>query len=503
MPYIPTENDLRLVLQRNKIWTLRLEVLNTRYQILAAIEGEALGAQITISAESDMRRTCSLDMLVKDASYQISESSYFWLDKYIRVYYGLYDLANQDTSYYLLGTYMLCDNAYSYNVSERRLTLGLVDLMARGTDARGSAQGSQQTLIEADGSIRGAMISTLSQMMGVERYKIIDFPSNQIEVPYDLEFSAGVYPYEILRQLCDLYPCREIYFDIDGTFVCGNVPSGVNDILTLDKTYMDALLISERRDIAFSAIKNVTEIWGQEIEAERTAASCVTSDAVYQIAVSDITTLDDGVSYCFTPDTTNVANMRLQINETTDCPIVIRNDLQDGTYRYDPVEAGVMLANRPYVVYYSESKFLLYGELNIHAIAMAVNAEPTNDEKAEYEAMFACHDIKYVVNPLDVFAVERLGIIRQTLTGDTYDNIYTTQLALDRAAYENWKTTRLQDVVNLEIIAVPWLDVNQLLEYTSPSTGAVLRVMTQSISFDLTAGTMAITASKYYPYYPW
>lgn len=503
MAYIATENDLRLILQRNKIWSLRIEVLNTRFQILETIEGEALSAQLSISAESDMRRTCTLDMYVKNASYQISESSYFWLDKYIRVYYCLEDIVRHKTNRYPLGTFMLSDNSYSYNATERRLSLSLVDFMAKGTDVRGSSQGAQQTLIEVGSNIRGAMIAVLTQMMALDRYRIIDFPSGQIEVPYDLEFSTGAYPYEILRELCDLYPCREIYFDVDGTFVCGDVPSGVDEPLTLDSSYIDPLLISEQRNISFSSVKNVTEIWGKEIEAERTATACSSSGTIYTMTVEGITAYDDGVSYCFIPNADNAAGMQLRINALTAYPIVVRQDNSDGTTQYNAVEAGVMLAGRPYVVYYTGNRFLLYGELSIHAIAMAVNTEPTSEQKQVYQEQFACNDIKYVVNPQDVFAVERLGIIRQTLSGNDYDNIYTTALALDRAAYENWKTTRLQDAVTLEIIAIPWLDVNQLIEYTSPSTGEVIRALTQEISFDLAAGTMSVTASKYYPYYPW
>lgn len=503
MSYIPTENDLRLLLQRNKIWSIRVEVLNERFQILAAIQGEALSGSLTISADSDMRRTFVLDMYVKSSTYQISEESYFWLNKMIRPYYGVYDAANDTYAYYLLGTFLLDNNSYSYSPTEKRLSLSLVDLMATATSVRGSAQGAKKTVIEVNSNIRNAMISVVTQFMGRDRYRIAEFPSGQLEVPYDLEFGIGAYPYEILTELRDLYPCREVYFDTDGTFVCDMIPSGVDSPVSLDRNYIDRLLISEQRSIGFDKVKNVTEIWGQQLEADRTSETCKTVARRYEVSIEGITTLDANVSYCFTPDTDCQAGMMLKINTLDAKPIVVRYDLANGSTKDEAVKAGTMLAGRPYVVYYTENKFLLYGELDIHAMAMAVNTEPTPEQKQEYQERYACNDIRYVVNPEDDFAVERIGFIKQVFTGDMYDKIYTTQLALERAAYENWKTTRLQDKITLSVIAIPWIDVNQIIEFTSPSTGEVMRAMISTVNWDLSSGSMTIDLTRYYPYYPW
>lgn len=501
--YIPSENDLRLVMQRNRTWAVKIEVLNERFQVLAEVQGEGLSLSLSVSAESDVRRTCSLDMYVKDDAYQITEASYFWFRRMIRPYYGIYDVTRGDYAYYMLGTFLLNENSYIYDTTSRRLTLAMTDLMAKATSMQGSALGGQSTVVEVNANIRNAIISVLEQMVGITRYRIAHFPSGQTEVPYDLKFSAGSYPYDVLAELRDLYPCREMYFDVDGVFVCGPIPSGKNEPVVLDRTYMDKLLISETRATSFAAVKNVTEIWGAQLNAERTADSCTYTNGIYTLAIPDITVMDDDVTYCFTPPETNAASPTLRVNDLTACPIVLRHELADGTYEDEALEAGVLKAGRPYVVYYSDGVFEYYGELSIHAMAMVMNAEPTAEQKAAYEEKYACHDIRYDVNPLDRFAVERIGIIKQVMIGGEYENIYTTELALERAAYETWRTTRLEDIITLDTILIPWLDVNQLIEYTSPATGEVMQAMIETIDLNVADGTMTLGLVRYYPYYPW
>lgn len=65
-------------------------------------------------------------------------------------------------------------------------------------------------------------------------------------------------------------------------------------------------------------------------------------------------------------------------------------------------------------------------------------------------------------------AVENIGIKNQVLSGDTYEDIFTDDLALQRAGYENWKSLRISDRVNLSVIPIPWLDVMDKVTYQLP-----------------------------------
>lgn len=501
--YKATTEDIRLLKAGSKTWMARIEVLNRRFQSLAEIQGEVTSASCSIDSGSDIRRTCSLTVHVATDTHSISEHGYFWLDKLIRLSYGILNAAAQQYVYYPLGVFLLNDNDVSFSAEDNSLTLSLVDLMALATDMRGSALGAQNTVIEVNSNIRGAMISTLTQLVGHERYRIREFPSGQAVVPYDLEFDPGSYPYDILVKLRDLYPCNQMYFDTDGVFVCEEIPDNMDSPLELDESIMDGLIISESRSVSFSKVRNVTEIWGQELEAKRTADKCETNGDTYVMTIADITVMDDGVTYCLTPDKDNINGMKAQINKLKACPILVRKDKADGTQSDEPIEAGVMRAGLPYVLRYTGGNFYYYGELNVHGVAIALNTQPSKEDMERYEKMFDCRNIRYVVNPQDEFAVERIGMIKQVFTGGEYENIYTSELACQRAAYENWKSTRLQYTMTLETIIIPWLDVGKLIRYTSPATRELETALIDNIDIRPADGVMTLGLTRHYPYYPW
>ena len=110
--------------------------------------------------------------------------------------------------------------------------------------------------------------------------------------------------------------------------------------------------------------------------------------------------------------------------------------------------------------------------------------------------------IAYIVNPDSPFCVEKIGEIRRVCSGGEFDNIYTTQLALERASYENWTTTRFTDSISLTCVAVPWLDVNEKIAYTSPMTGEVITCLIEHIELNLAEFTMELRLQRFYPYYP-
>ena len=109
-------------------------------------------------------------------------------------------------------------------------------------------------------------------------------------------------------------------------------------------------------------------------------------------------------------------------------------------------------------------------------------------------------------NPDSPFYVNgSVGEIRQVLSGGDYDNIYTSDLAMDRAKWELYRLCRLQDSVTLNCIPVYWLDVNWLVEITLPNKYGIEeteKYIIKSINIGSGVGaTMSVTMMKYYPYY--
>ncbi len=90
----------------------------------------------------------------------------------------------------------------------------------------------------------------------------------------------------------------------------------------------------------------------------------------------------------------------------------------------------------------------------------------------------------------------------QVLSGNDYEQIYTTDLARQRAEYEAWKAGRLTDSITVETRLIPFLDVNMKITYKSLRTGQVDTYIVDKISHSFDTFTTTIEMHKFYTTYP-
>ena len=117
------------------------------------------------------------------------------------------------------------------------------------------------------------------------------------------------------------------------------------------------------------------------------------------------------------------------------------------------------------------------------------------------------YGVAYDANPDSPFYIYgNLGKIRTVLLDGEYDNIYSTDLAMQRAEYELYLRCRLQDQINITCVPIYWLDVNWLIEITLPNKQGeeeTNKYIIKSINTTLGVnGTQTINMMKYYPFYP-
>ena len=96
--------------------------------------------------------------------------------------------------------------------------------------------------------------------------------------------------------------------------------------------------------------------------------------------------------------------------------------------------------------------------------------------------------------------------VRQVCAGGEYDNIYSNDLAEQRARYEIYLRARLHDSINITCVPIYWLDVNQIIEYQLPNSVSKENDywLIKSISTDINIdGTQTINAIRYYSEYAW
>ena len=106
-------------------------------------------------------------------------------------------------------------------------------------------------------------------------------------------------------------------------------------------------------------------------------------------------------------------------------------------------------------------------------------------------------------NPNSPFYVNgTVGTVKITLSGGDYDNISTSELAMERAKWELYTRCRLNDTLSLTCIPIYWLDVNWVVEIQLPNEDEPRKFITKDISTTGgITGTQTIQLMSYYPYY--
>ena len=424
----------------------------------------------------------------------------------VELYCGIYDAQSNTWREYGLGRMLMESGSTTFDAVTQQISLNLVDLMASLTESRGSQVGSD-TRIPATStgtSVRNVLISIIGEFGQFKRYDICEFEDT---IPYDLDFGNGIYPIEMLNTVLNLFPHYEMFYNEDGVFTVQEIPTKIDDPIDISAEILDSCLISESKNSNFSDIRNTTEIWGRELDCDYAAVSCVQSGSTYNVTIDQsFVAYVDGETYAVYPNADSVAQQKMNIQDLGAYKIYTMS----GAGIYTEIPAGAMRANTTYAIRYTQNKFVLVGELQVRCIVQEVTNEPSASAKQYYKEQNNCYNVKWIVNPNSPYACRLApstgritGEIKQVFSDGEYAEIYSTDLAYERAEYENWMSCRLQDTVTFQAILIPWIDINQKIQYTSPVSGEVGTWIVQSVSFDFVNWTMDVTASRFYPSYPW
>lgn len=108
MSYVPQQDDFFILNQSRRIVNSKIELLDKpTFKVLERLECELTQDDYSMDAESDIRTTYNLTMIVKNSSFTISPNSKIWMDKYIKVYIGLYSIRLKDFVYYPIGIFAI------------------------------------------------------------------------------------------------------------------------------------------------------------------------------------------------------------------------------------------------------------------------------------------------------------------------------------------------------------------------------------------------------------
>ena len=117
------------------------------------ITGGITGGNIGINGESDARWTLSLNVIPnKDFDIKIKENNYIWVDKYIKVYIGVYSPARysiNDIQYYPMGKYFPLNNSITYDPTNNQLSVNCSDPVVNLNSTRNGQYGALNTVFPA------------------------------------------------------------------------------------------------------------------------------------------------------------------------------------------------------------------------------------------------------------------------------------------------------------------------------------------------------------------
>lgn len=531
MPYTPTKEDLQILRSRVIHTYCKVDLLNMDMVNIDSLEGLVMDGSLSINADSDIRRTFSSTIYLDEDEKISTFNTEDWINKYVRVHIGLQQRDNT-IKWWSQGVYVFNQNGFSYDISQHTVSISCVDLVATLDGSLGGQLVGYKTEVEVNSDIRNAIIATL-KLSGLTKH-LVDYWDRT--VPYTLEYDTGVTIWDILKELRDLYYPFEMYFD-DDVFVTKEIPSGMNDPSVLDPQVFADFVISESASVDYSEVKNCVEVWGAVVESDTYGEECSLNGDTLTINLNNAEVKDKTrISFVFPSDTT-VTQLKVVIrNKITTEPVEGgEGETAPGTETYETIgpyvlyealtnEAGedvvqdpsVIKKDKYYVIEYDKERSVFYfiGQQQAHAMVKLVDRMPTEEEILQQQKEENCDNLKFIClnDPANIdklynsrFTIEQIGQRNKVLSGGQYDNYKNDNSAMEVCEYEHWKSCRLTDTVGVQTVLIPWLDVNQKLSYAAKylNTKIPVEFMIKKIDMTLGEGTMNITMSRYYPYYPY
>ena len=275
---MPSQKQFDTTLQSIRNIDCKLFVLDYDYTVIDEISGKTESVSLNVDAESDIRRTANINIVLKDDSRQTNSNIFYWqvgnpywFDKYLQIYVAIQDVQTQEFVWVNEGIYMVNSPTISYDATSNNLSFEAIDLMSKMTGLRNGYLEGMTYTIPVGSTITGALKTILVEQ-GFDKYIIFTPPYDY--VPQEIKIDIGGTAYDLLCQLRDINPNWEMFFDVDGVFHFQQIPSGKvivdpesgeegEPTPVVDQTMWDKLNVSYNLDTNFEDVKNYVEVLGK------------------------------------------------------------------------------------------------------------------------------------------------------------------------------------------------------------------------------------------------
>lgn len=556
--YEVTSDDIRIITQKDQCLYVKVQLLDQfSLKVIDELQGVVTGGNITVDSSSMIRRTASISMYILDKYIGIGSYKMIWFNKCVRLYIGLKDARTERVKYYNMGMYIFDPVSFNYSATSNNLTIQLTDLMSQFSAEKDGIIGGYNKLVipaykldengnptDVPNTIREAMIQVITTYGGVKSYIIEDIGTYQTKdnsIPYDLEFDVGTSILDVITKLRDLYPGYEAFFDNDGTFICRQKAISNNDPIYINLDEFKNYITSdgETINVDINTIKNVIEVWGKDIYYDRYTEFCNETNSAtltsgehtipqedideiennpscYHVICEDTQEPLDGTYYAIKVSSDNLYGQTIKIQVDTDEEHYFKNltayPIWD-EYTDDYIAANKLRAGNMYVFMFKNQKFYYYGSFTAHGVAVLSSSTLSDEVKQNFYNRFQTDNISFIVNTSSQLGVDKIGVRLAESSSETTSNIDSDALALSQAEYEMYENSRFSDTVSLNTILIPWLDVNEKVQYQSMNDIFDTETMTQEqiertltyivnkIDLDLKSFKMSVELTHFYSLY--
>lgn len=532
MKYNITQYDKDLLLQNDIQYKYRLFILDKNKSVVDELLSLQVVGTYSINSESDIRRTTSFTMYLDNSykDFSVEEKLYQWIGYNFELQIGIYNIRDDNYTWYDCGYYLITEANTSYNATENSISTSLSDWYSKLNGTRNGQIGGAPTIkipnvdenknpitikqategvLRDETNITDYIVDDIGQFYGMPQnnpdyvqYRK-DNPSwNQL--PYDLEYEAGCNVGDILTEIKDLYPNNQMYFDIYGNFCFNMIPSCEYDPIMLDDSYVQSILIAndtETVNYDIQNIKNVTEVFGNNYDIDRYSEVCTASTNIYTVSIREYESYYSGDMISFIPNTNNIANMKIRINSLDTLPLYYE-------YTTNYINANLLEAGKTYVIEIKKvnGEYVAYflGQYQPHALCVLTNnANDRKYTKSYFANKYNCDERNIIlrVEQDSPFTVQKLGEILDVKSGDEFENIISDSIALENAAYYNRKSSSMNDTITIQTEMIPFLDVNVKVEYKKQQEEDTHYYIVKSITNNTDSKTSNIVMYRFYPLY--
>lgn len=537
----------------------KIELLDYEYTVIDELSGVVLSYSFSTSAESNIRRTGTLSLTPygQEEYYKIQQGSKIWMDKYIRVYMGIKDYYSDTIAWTNMGLFLINNPSHVFSSTDNTITLQLVDLMVKLTGLRNGYLDGYQHQIPTGTNIEEAIKGILLKG-GFTQCEVEIEDGDYTEIQYDIKVDGDRTLYDLLTAINEQNINYQMYFDVDGVFHYNKIPDGADEPIMATDDLWDSVYISHQSDVPYDQLKNHIIVLGKTHNVKNYCNEINVSSNTILGTCSSVKKMRNHIKLGFTTPNNMGAltNPKFNLNSYGAYPIkytngdipelkpdtyyVIKSQQYNNCYKSNCILSGVANATTYSYSHLSSAEHVVGAyiyefddkdgaimfatkvtalDTTNHTITVGTTLDADHPVTNKTYYLFYIYDIDSQAywqfmgelqpraevqenNPESPWYVGgTIGDIKQVLCGGDYDNITTSDLALERAQWELYTRCKFYDSVTLNIVPVYWLDVNWLIEIKLPNEEQAYYIIKNIETGGGITGVQTLQLTRFYPYY--